>query len=133
MITHYRTNGQSSLIDSTSITSPVLVFTSTTTGRPVGDGGASAQRNAITTIALCNTGAADLEDETVNSVVTNIYIVRQGQTYQPGDLIVSNLIIPAGETVFFSEERLVLDPGDQLWIGTSSSDLIAVTVSSLPV
>ena len=130
MITHYTTNGQqSSLIDSTNVNNPVAVFVSTTTGLA----GATGQRNAITTVALCNTGAPDLTDETVNQVSVNIYIVRSGQTFQPGDLIVSNLIIPAGETVFFSEERLVLDPLDELFIGTSVDNLIAVTVSSLPV
>jgi hypothetical protein len=46
---------------------------------------------------------------------------------------VSSLTVPAGETVFFSDERIVLDAGDEIYIGASSSSLICATVSSLPV
>jgi hypothetical protein len=121
-----------SLIDSTSVSDPKLVFSSTQDGRPVNRGGVG-QSNAITTIALCNTGAPTLTDETVNSVTVNIYLVKSGTTATAANLIVSSLIVPAGETVFFSEERLVLDNGDQLWVGTSAAGLLAVTVSTLPV
>jgi hypothetical protein len=121
-----------SLIDSTSVSSPKVVFTSTNNGAPTNRGGV-AQENAITTIALCNTGAPTLTDETINSVTVNVYLVKSGQSEVPANLIVSNLVIPAGETVFFSEERLVLSGGDTLRVGTSASGLLAVTVSTLPV
>jgi hypothetical protein len=48
-------------------------------------------------------------------------------------LFVSNLTVPAGETVFFADERFVLDGGDEVWVGTSSAAKLAVTISSLPV
>jgi hypothetical protein len=121
-----------SLIDATSVSDPKLVFTSTNNGRPTNRGGVG-QSNAITTIALCNTGAPTLTDETINSVTVNIYLVKSGASATAANLIVSRLIVPAGETVFFSEERLVLDSGDQVWVGTSASGLLAVTVSTLPV
>jgi len=121
-----------SLIDSTLVTVPALVFTSTQDGRPTNRGGV-AQENAITTIALCNTAAVTLTDETDNAVNVNIYLVKAGQSYDPANLIVSNLTVPAGETVFLSEERIVLSGGDQLYVGTSASGLLAVTVSTLPV
>jgi hypothetical protein len=132
MITSYLSAGSPALIDSTSVIVPVRIFTSTTTGAPVG-GSVVGQTNAITTIALCNTGAVTLNDETANAVVVNIYLVKNGQSYSPGNLIVSNLTVPAGETVFFSEERIVLDAGDQIWVGTSAAGRLAVTVSTLPV
>jgi len=59
--------------------------------------------------------------------------VRSGKSYTAGNLIVSNLIVPAGETVFFSEERIVLESGDEIWIGTSAASLLSATVSSLAV
>jgi hypothetical protein len=121
-----------SLIDSTSVSSPKVVFTSTDTGAPTNRGGV-AQENAITTIALCNTGEPTLTDETDNSVTVNVYLVKSGASATAANLIVSNLIIPAGETVFFSEERLVLSGGDSLQVGTSAASLLAVTVSTLPV
>lgn len=133
MIRNYENpEGTLSLIDSTSVTVPVKVFTSSTTGGPIA-GGVTGQENAVTTIALCNTAAPDVSDETVNSVTVNIYIVRSGLSYGSGNLVVSNLVVPAGETVFFSEERMVLASGDAIWIGTSAASRLAATVSTLAV
>lgn len=133
MIRNYENpEGTIGLIDSTSITVPVKVFTSTTTGGPIG-GAVVGQVNAVTTIALCNTAAQNLTDVTSNSVTVNIYVVKNGRSYGAGNLIVSELVVPAGETVFFSEERMVLDSGDEIWVGTSSSGRLSVTVSTLPV
>jgi hypothetical protein len=120
------------LVDSTSVTVPVKVFTSSTTGGPIG-GAVTGRQNAVTTIALCNTAAPSAADETTNAVTVNIYVVRSGKTAGNGNLIVSNLTVPAGETVFFSEERLVLDSGDELWVGTSAAARLSVTVSALAV
>jgi hypothetical protein len=133
MIRNYENpEGTLSLIDSTSVTVPVRVFTSSTTGGPIA-GGVVGRENAVTTIALCNTLAPDATDETVNSVTVNIYVVRSGLSYGAGNLVVSSLVVPAGETVFFSEERMVLASGDQIWVGTSAASRLAVTVSVLAV
>jgi hypothetical protein len=133
MIRNYETpEGTLSLVDSTNVSVPVRVFTSSTTGGPIA-GGVIGRENAVTTIALCNTLAPDAADETANSVTVNIYVVRSGLSYGAGNLVVSNLLVPAGETVFFSEERIVLASGDQIWIGTSAASRLAVTVSSLAV
>jgi hypothetical protein len=133
MIRNYETpEGTISLVDSTSVTVPVRVFTSSTTGGPIA-GGVTGRTNAVTTIALCNTAAPSTADETANAVVVNIYIVRSGKTFDAGNLIVSNLTVPAGETVFFSEERIVLESGDQIWVGTSASGRLSTTVSTLAV
>ncbi len=133
MIRNYENpEGTLSLIDSTSVTVPVKVFTSSTTGGPIA-GGVTGQENAVTTIAMCNTAAPDPTDETVNSVTVNIYVVRNGLSYGSGNLIVSSLVVPAGETVFFSEERMVLASGDAIRIGTSAASRLAVTVSTLAV
>ena len=133
MIRNYENpEGTLSLIGSSSVTVPVKVFTSSTTGGPIA-GGVTGRENAVTTIALCNTLAPDPVDETSNSVTVNIYVVRNGLSYGPGNLVVNSLVVPAGETVFFSEERMVLASGDQIWVGTSSTATLAVTVSSLAV
>lgn len=132
----------STLVTATSLTiSPTLVFTSTTTGGPISPPSSVGQTSAITTIMFCNTGTPDLTDETVDSASINIYLVKSGQVPETKGLVVSNLTIPAGETVFFSEERIILDAGDEIHIGQyvanpsnpSNTSLIAVTVSSLPV
>lgn len=109
-----------------------LVFTSTNSGFPVNRGGVE-QTNAVTTIALCNTGTPDLTDETVDSVTVDVYIVKKGKVAAAGNKVVSSLVVPAGETVFFSEERMVLDGGDMIYVEVNVSDLLAVSVSTLPV
>lgn len=122
----------STLVTSTSVTVPSLVFTSSTTGAPIG-GAVTGQTNAITTLILCNTAAPSASDETTNAVNVNIYLVKYGASYGTSNLVVSNLTVPAGETVFFSEERIVLDSGDTVYVGTSTASVLTVTVSSLPV
>ena len=52
--------------------------------------------------------------------------------------IVKNLIVPAGETVFFSDERIVLRGAtsygnDQIRATASVGNLLSITVSALPV
>ena len=133
MIRNYENpEGTISLIDSSDVAVPVVVFTSTTTGGPAG-GAVTERTNAITTIALCNTATPDPLDETVDAVNVNIYLVRKNKTATSGNLIVSNLTIPAGETVFLSEERIVLESGDEIHVGTSSTGLLSITVSALAV
>ena len=136
MITNYQIGTTLSLLDSTDPASDAkAVFYSTTTGLSSGTG----QSSAVTTIALCNTAAGDvtLVDETVDQVIVSIYLVKHGKTAVPANRIVSNLIIPAGETVFFNDERLILDGSgaqmDSIWVGCSSSGKLSVTVSTLPV
>lgn len=127
---------KNTLVTATSVTNPDLVYTSSSTGAPIG-GAVVGQTNAVTTIALCNIGAPDASDETVNDVVVNVYVAPQGigaqATGSTCNLIVSSLTVPAGETVFLSEERIVLDPGDEIYVGTDTANLLCVTVSSLAV
>jgi len=122
----------STLVTSTNVSTPQKVFTSSTTGAPIG-GAVTGQTNAITTMVLCNTGAPDPTDESVNTVNVNIHLVPSGGSYSAANTIVSNLTIPAGETVFFSDEKIILDSGDEVWVGTSAASLIGITISTLPV
>jgi hypothetical protein len=117
-------------------TTNTKVFSGTTTGGDViAPGGimSNGQQQAITTVALCNVGTPTTNDETVNSVTVNINLVKYGLSPGPQNRIVSQLVVPAGETVFFSEERIVLAEGDEMWVEASAGSLLAVTVSSLPV
>ena len=133
MIRNYENpEGTIGLVNSTDVAVPVKVFTSSTTGGPIA-GAVTGQANAITTMTLCNTGSPSLVDESTNEVYVSIYIVRSGKSYNAGNTIVSNLLIPAGETVFFSDEKIILESGDEIWVGTSASSLISVTISALEV
>jgi hypothetical protein len=107
-------------ITTSTITAPETIYTSSGT-------------NAITTIVLCNTGTVDPADESSDLANINIYLVKYGQSPTLSNVVVWNLPVPAGETVFFSEERIVLDNGDTIRVGADAANLITVTVSSLIV
>ncbi len=113
------------------------MFTSTSTGAPVG-GAVVAQDNAITNIIVCNTGTPNLTDETVNSCTLTLNLVVAGGVSSDTNTVVKNLIVPAGETVFFSDERIVLKGSstygnDQIRATASVGNLLSITVSALPV
>lgn len=95
----------------------------------------SSGTNAITTIIICNTGAPNLTDESVNSctLTLNITSTAPNNVSTAANTIIKDLIIPAGETVFLSEERVVLDNGNQIRATASQANLLSITVSTLPV
>ena len=123
---------KSTKVSATNVSVPEKVYTSTTTGAPIG-GSVTGQVNAITTMILCNLGAPTITDESVNTCNVSVYLVKAGDTPDTDNISVNSLIVPAGETVFFSDEKIILDSGDEIWVGTSVASLITVTVSSMQV
>jgi hypothetical protein len=97
----------------------------------------SSGNNAITTIIVCNTGTVDLTNETTRASDLDLYLIPSSGTATAATQIISKLTIPAGETVFFSEERVVLGNGDFIQAQCSSTGgvggLLTITVSTLPV
>jgi hypothetical protein len=123
------------IVTGTTMTSPTTVYT-------------SSGNNAVTCISICNTGTISLTDETSESVDINIYIVSPSgggdNTEITGgtakSLVVKQLTVPAGETVFFNDEKFVLANTDYIAVGYQMSNaaspvasLLNVTVSTLPV
>ena len=121
------------IIAGTTMTAPTTVYT-------------SSGNNAVTCIAICNTGTISLTDETSESVDINVYIVSPSgggdniNTTGSNSLIVKQLTVPAGETVFFNDEKFVLADNDSIRVGYQMSNaaspvanLLNVTVSTLPV
>jgi hypothetical protein len=122
-------------------TGNTLVYTSSTTGAPA-TGAVEPADTAITNIILCNTGTPDNTDENVNSASVTIYLCNADVSLTPSvsNTIVSNLVVPAGETIFFSDERIVLRGttvgargSDLVYVVSSAANLITVTVSALIV
>jgi hypothetical protein len=96
-------------------------------------------QSAITTMIFCNNGSVNPADETENKAVVNVYLVKHGQTADPAvNAVIQNLTIPAGDTLFFDTERVVLSSGDAVWAdatitNTSGTPKVIATVSVLPV
>ena len=93
----------------------------------------SFKNNAITTIIACNVGEFDPENETSNSCRLTLYVVPHGQACSVRNKIVNNLVIPASETVFFSDEKIILSDNDSIYAEVSHPNLLSITVSTLPV
>lgn len=128
------------LVNSSSINVPVRVFVSSTTGAAIGSISIgpplvpAGQVNAITCMVLCNNFTPiSLTNEDTGTCSVSIYLVKSGGSASSSNIIVSNLIVPAGETVFLSEERIVLDSGDEIWVSSTVANRITFTVSTLPV
>jgi hypothetical protein len=93
----------------------------------------STGNNAVTTIIVCNTGTPNLTDETINASNLTLYMIPNGQPAGDDNTIVKNLTIPAGETVFFSDEKVILGNGDSVRAEASVGNLLTVTISTLLV
>jgi hypothetical protein len=88
----------------------------------------SSGNNAITTVIVCNTSGSEL-NLTMYAVANNAGLVGTPGTT---NMIVSSLPIPAGDTVSFDQEKMVLSDNDTL-VAVGSSTGLSATVSTLPV
>lgn len=79
---------------------------------------------AITTTIICNT---DVADRTLT-----LYAVPSGGSAGAGTMIVNTLTVPAGETVSFDQEKIVLGTGDEIY-GVASNTGLTATISTLAV
>jgi len=104
-------------VNSSSLTVPYPVYKSTSTGAV----GGTAQQSAITTMIFCNTGTVVSTNEATNAIGISVYLVKSGGV----DNATKSLIIN-NETVIFSEERIVLDSDDWVYIGASPGSIDSV-------
>jgi hypothetical protein len=84
----------------------------------------SSGNNAITTVIICNTGVVDR--------TLTLHAVPNGGSASNTNMIVNTLIVPAGDTVSFDQEKMVLSNGDSL-VAVGSNTGLSATVSTLPV
>lgn len=93
----------------------------------------SSGNNAITTIIVCNTSAFNPSSPTANTSLLYMYAVPSGGTAGLANIIVNGLPVPAGETVSFDQEKIVLANGDFIVAKTDSASNLVATVSTLAV
>ena len=110
------------LISATSQGSAQAVYQSTVTGSQVG--------NAITSMIICNTHASTSTDVTVYAVPNNSGSYGAASA---SNMIIKALTLPAGETVSLDQEKLVLGDHDQVMAFASVTNILAFTISTLPV
>ena len=92
----------------------------------------SSGDNAITTIIVCNTNTTPGSGD---RSLTLYAVENAGGSVGspvPGNMIVQTLNIPAGDTISFDQEKMVLSNNDTIVVYASATGLTA-TVSTLPV
>jgi hypothetical protein len=93
----------------------------------------SVGNNAITTIIVCNKIVFDAANPLTGLTALYLHAVPSGGSVTDTNLIVNGLPIPAGETVSFDQEKMVLANGDMLIARSDSPANLVVTVSTLAV
>lgn len=89
--------------------------------------------NAITTVIVCNTNVYDPANPALGLAHLYLYAVPSGSATTDTQLIVNKLPIPAGETVTFDQEKMVLSDGDSLVAKSDVNNVLTATVSTLAV
>lgn len=89
----------------------------------------SAVERAVTTIIVCNTGVTD---RTLTIFALGVDGTGTPSTADTGSMIVNALIVPAGDTVSFDQEKVVLGASDTL-VAVGSGTGLTATVSTLVV
>jgi len=96
----------------------------------------SSGNNAITTTIVCNTAVFDPANPTNNQTYLYLYVVPAGGSASSpatNTTIVNKLLIPAGESVMFDQEKIVFANGDMLVAKSESPANLVATVSTLAV
>ncbi len=84
------------------------------------------QEYALTTMFFCNYSASDV---TLNS----LNLVASGGSASDTNRIIKDLLIPAGETLTFDSEKIVLGSGDFVSAVASDNSRLSVTLCTLQV
>lgn len=88
---------------------------------------------AISTMIFCNTSLPNPMQDDADTTYLDIYLVKNGQSATNTNKVVNVLEIPAGETVFFDTERIVLENGDRVIAASTSPAVLVCTISTVPI
>ncbi len=91
----------------------------------------SSGNNAITTIMICNKIPFDPLDPTADQTYLYLHVVANGDGVTDTNLVVNKLLVPAGETVTFDTEKLILANGDKIVANSDLPANLVATISSL--
>jgi hypothetical protein len=87
----------------------------------------------VATIIFCNQELPNPLQLDSNTTYLDVHLVANGDSADTTNRIVNGLMIPAGETVFFDTERIVLQDGDSVVALTSSPAVITATISTVDI
>ena len=87
----------------------------------------------MTCIWVCNTATYDPLNPTTGLTYLDLHFVKTGDGITTTNLIVNQLPVPAGETVTFDTEKIILDNGDRVIASSAAPANLVATVSTLGV
>ena len=93
----------------------------------------SSGNTAVTCIWVSNTAAYNPADPTANLTYLDVHFVKQGDGITTTNLIVNQLPVPAGETVTFDTEKIILDNGDRVVASSAAPANLVATISTISV
>ena len=93
----------------------------------------STGNTAVTCIWVCNTATYNPADPTSGLTYLDLHFVKQGEGITTTNLIVNQLAVPAGETVTFDTEKIILDNGDRVVACSASPANLVATLSTIDV
>ena len=93
----------------------------------------SSGNTAVTCIWVCNTATYDPLNPTTGLTYLDLHFVKTGDGITTTNLIVNQLPVPAGETVTFDTEKIILDHGDRVIASSAAPANLVATVSTLGV
>ena len=93
----------------------------------------SSGNTAVTCIWVCNTATYDPLNPTTGLTYLDLHFVKTGEGITTTNLIVNQLPVPAGETVTFDTEKIILDNGDRVIASSAAPANLVATVSTLGV
>lgn len=93
----------------------------------------SSGNTAVTCIWVCNTATYDPNNPSTGLTYLDLHFVKQGQGITNQNLIVNQLPVPAGETVTFDTEKIILDNGDRIIASSAAPANLVATVSTISV
>ena len=83
------------------------------------------ESHAVVLIVLCNT------DDAANKTIT-LYAVPSGNSAADSNMIINDLVIPAGDTIIYNLEKFILNSGDSI-VGIADATGVTVTFSVMPL
>jgi hypothetical protein len=93
----------------------------------------SSGNTAVTCIWVCNTATYDPLNPATGLTYLDLHFVKTGEGITTTNLIVNQLPVPAGETVTFDTEKIILDSGDRVIASSAAPANLVATVSTLGV
>jgi len=92
----------------------------------------------IATMIFCNTENPDPFNEDNNMVYLDLHLVKGGggvMSASKSNQIIKALAVPAGETVFFDTERIVLQDTDEViaFVQSGSAEFVTCTISTVDI